>query len=216
MELISHTCNAFYERGYGILKKDATNGFQEIRRDQLHRAIAKRCPSLLSLFQKYYTHESLGFYDLNSEIRTIQVQEGCRMGCKLSSFAFALTVQDPYLDLQEQLNHSLDDKTLSDGSFVKAATDDCLVVIKADPTNRHRFYRRVRAACVMLEVVGERVGLSFDNDKAQLLIPKGWDLPENEALPGLQIRSDTLPEIRLQGIEIVGSPLDRRTFVNSS
>ena len=64
----------------------------------------------------------------------------------------------------------------------------------------------------MLEVVGERVGLSFDNDKAQLLIPKGWDLPENEALPGLQIRSDTLPEIRLQGIEIVGSPIGSSYF----
>ena len=50
MEMIAHVCNALYSEGYAILKMDATNGFQEIKRSSLHRALQKRCPSLLSLF----------------------------------------------------------------------------------------------------------------------------------------------------------------------
>ena len=54
MEMIAHVCNALYAEGYAILKMDATNGFQEIKRSSLYRALEKRCPSLLSLFKKYY------------------------------------------------------------------------------------------------------------------------------------------------------------------
>ena len=66
MELIAHSCTAFYTKGYAILKKDATNGFQEIKRAKMHRAIERRCPSLLGLFQKllppcvYWTYITLG------------------------------------------------------------------------------------------------------------------------------------------------------------
>ena len=52
MEMIAHVCSALYSEGYAILKMDATNGFQEIKRSNLHRAVAKKCPSLLSLFKK--------------------------------------------------------------------------------------------------------------------------------------------------------------------
>src|SRR3954462_5786457 len=56
MEVIAHVCSPLYEQAYAILKMDATNGFQEIKRASLHRAVLRRCPSLLSLFKKYYTH----------------------------------------------------------------------------------------------------------------------------------------------------------------
>ena len=68
MEVVAHLCNLLYSDGYAILKLDATNGFQEIKRASLHEAVSRRCPSLLPLFQKYYTKESLCFF--NMEVRS--------------------------------------------------------------------------------------------------------------------------------------------------
>ena len=118
MEMIAHVCNALYSEGYAILKMDATNGFQEIKRASLHRAVERKCPSLLSLFKKYYTKESTCFFNMESEIRLLSSSEGARIGCKLSSFAFALTVQDLYETIRSTASHA------GEGSCIKAATDD--------------------------------------------------------------------------------------------
>ena len=96
MEVISHVCSALYAQGYAMLKLDATNGFQEIKRSSLHQAILRRCPSLLSLFQKFYSKESCCFFDLESEVLLLEAHDGARIGCRMGSFAFGLTVQDPY------------------------------------------------------------------------------------------------------------------------
>ena len=65
MELIAHSCSAHYQEGnFAILKLDATNGFQELKRASLHQKVLQRCPSLLCLFQKYYTAESMCFYSM--------------------------------------------------------------------------------------------------------------------------------------------------------
>ena len=82
---------------------DAMNGFQEIKRSSMHRAVLRRCPSLLSLFKKYYTKESLCFFNMDSEVRLLKAHEGARIGCKLSSFGFALTVQDLYETIAKRL-----------------------------------------------------------------------------------------------------------------
>ena len=169
MELISHTCASFYSRGYAILKVDTTNGFQELQRAKMHRAVERRCPSLMGLFQKYYYHGSIGFYNTGDITKVVQIEEGCRMGCKLSSFGFTLTVQDAYFSVKEQLDMTAVDKS-TDHSFLKAATDDVIVVIEADPSNPAALYKRVRGLCVKLNVEADKVGLSFDNDKAQLLL----------------------------------------------
>jgi len=77
MEVIAHVCNALYAKGYAILKMD----FQEIKRSSLHQAVLRRRPSLLSLFQKYYTKESCCFFDLEGEVRLLEAHEGARIGC---------------------------------------------------------------------------------------------------------------------------------------
>ena len=143
MELIAHSCSAFYKKGYAILKMDATNGFQEVQRAKMHLAIERRCPSLMSLFQKYYYHDSIGLCNAGDEIKVVKIEEGCRMGCKLSSFGFALTVQDSYLSVKKQLELTAINKT-TDHSFLKAATDDVILVIKADPLQPEKLYKRVR------------------------------------------------------------------------
>jgi hypothetical protein len=213
MELISHTCAAFYKDGYAILKKDATNGFQEIKRAKMHRAVERRCPSLLGLFQKYYSHESIGFYNTGKDVQVVTIEDGCRMGCKLSSFGFDLTVHDAYLGVQEQLEHTALDKT-TDHSFVKGATDDVVIVIKADPANPTDLYKRVRALSLKLDLEAEKVGLSFENEKSTLLLPSGWPPPEDrKLLPALlDIRSDVLEDVHKQGMEIVGCPIGSARF----
>ena len=133
-----------YAKGYAILKMDATNGFQEIKRSSLHQAVQKRFPSLLSLFKKYYTKESVCFFNLEHEIKLVRAMEGARIGCKLSSFAFALTVQDLYESVRASLLE------FKDGSCIKAAIDDVIVIIKANPENRREFNSRGNQVCSKL------------------------------------------------------------------
>ena len=95
------------------------------------------------------------------------------MGCKLSSFGFALTVQDSYLSVKEQLELTAINKT-TDRSFLKAATDDVILVIKADPLQPEKLYKRVRGLTTKLNLEAEKGDLSFNNNKAQLFVPQGW------------------------------------------
>ena len=106
MEVMAHVCSALYGDGYAILKLDASNGFQEVKRASMHRAMFQRCPSLLSLFQKYYTKNSICFFENGS--RLVNASEGARMGCKLSSFGFTLTVHPIYERVRDLLSREDD------------------------------------------------------------------------------------------------------------
>lgn len=50
-----------------VLKMDATND----KRDALHRAVQRKCPSPLSLFKKYYTKESTCFFDMEGFLHLV-------------------------------------------------------------------------------------------------------------------------------------------------
>src|SRR5436190_23372786 len=105
--------------------------------------MAKRCPALLRLFQHYYSSESICFYNLNSDVRLVKSAEGARIGCRLGSFAFALTVQDLYETIQHALDESGIEGPAGDGSFIKAATDDCLITLRASPDDKPGVYHCV-------------------------------------------------------------------------
>ena len=139
MELIAHSCTAFYKKGYAILKKDATNGFQEIKRAKLPRAIERRCPSLLGFFQKYYHHASVDLYNTGNSVKVINIEQE-------------------------------------------------------------------------LDIEAEKVGLTFNNYEAQLLLPSGWTRPDVGVLPDLDIRTDTCVDVEMQGMEIVGCPAGSDDF----
>ena len=168
MEVISHVCSALYAKGYAILKLDATNGFQEIKRSSLHQAVLRRCPSLLSLFQKYYSKESCCFFDLEGEVLLLEAHDGARMG----SFGFGLTVQDPYEDVAASVAR------LANGSCIKTATDDVLVPIKVNRGDEKVLYSKVAEVRSILQKRGGDIGISFQNDKGQLLLPKDWEPPD--------------------------------------
>jgi hypothetical protein len=175
---------------------DATNGFQEIKRASMHRAVLRRCPSLLSLFQKYYTKESLCFFNMEREVRLLHASEGARIGCKLSSFGFALTVQDFYETVSRHLAR------LKNGSCIKAATDDVIAVLKV--STEEELCASVRNICGLMNDGASDVGLSFANHKALLLLPKGLSLKRPDLLPtGLGLRSNTFEDSKLRGMEIV-------------
>ena len=59
---------------------------------------------------------------MKGEIKLLTASEGARIGCKLSSFAFALTVQDLYESVRSTASRA------GGGSCIKAATDDVIVV----------------------------------------------------------------------------------------
>ena len=103
---------------------------------------------------------------MESEIRLLSSSEGARIGCKLSSFAFALTVQDLYETIRSTASHA------DERSCIKAATDDIVVVLKPTLTNEKHLYYHIREVCTVLEEEARKVGLSFTNDKAQVLLPK--------------------------------------------
>ena len=209
MEVIAHVCNALYSEGYAILKMDATNGFQEIKRSSLHRAVWGHCPSLLSLFKKYYTKESTCFFNLESEVRLLCAGEGARIGCKLSSFAFALTVKDLYARIRSSASRA------GGGSCIKAAIDDIVVALKPAPEDEKLLYYHVNEICTILDKESPKVGLSFSNDKAQILLPKNW-IPKPELLPpGILILSNTAEDPKLRGMEIVGAPVGAPEFCST-
>ena len=74
------------------------------------------------------------------------------------------------------------------------------------------FYKRVRGLCKKLDIEAEKVGLSFNNDKAQLLLPSGWSRPDAGVLPELDIRTDVCEDFEKQGMEIVGCPVGSEDF----
>jgi hypothetical protein len=56
----------------------------------------------------------------------------------------------------------------------------------------------------------------FANDKAQLLLPKDWEIPGDGVLPpGLIIRSNTLLDSSVRGLEVVGTPIGSPDFCKS-
>ena len=78
-------------------------------------------------------------------------------------------------------------------------------------------YSRIRAIDTTLGNEAAKVGLSFENDKAQLLFPKGWLPPEDRSLlpHSLDFRSDVLEDITKQGMEVVGCPVGSKAFCTS-
>src|SRR4051812_23143436 len=69
-------------------------------------------------------------FDLEGEVLLLEAHDGARIGCRMGSFAFGLTVQDPY----EVVSASV--ARLGNGSCIKTATDDVLVPIKVDPGDK--------------------------------------------------------------------------------
>jgi hypothetical protein len=208
MEMIAHVASSCFSKGFAILKLDASNGFQEIKRSKLHTSMQQRCPSLLKMFQKYYTKESMCFFEFNGDVKIIRATEGARIGCKMSSFGFALTVHDLYEDLRTYL------QGLGDGSCVKAATDDVVIMIKTIAGEEKQLFDRVNEICKIIAMGAEKVGLTFFNDKAQLLLPKDWRMPTvADVIPsGILMRSNTLDDVSFRGMEIVGTPVGSIDF----
>ena len=155
---------------------------------------------------------SIGLYHTSDETLLVLIEEGCRMGCKLSSFGFDLTGQDTYEAVKEQIERTCE-KNSNDLPFIKSATDDVILVIKADPAHPEKLYSRVRGLCTKLDIEAEKIGISFDNDKAHLLMSPGWATPAASELPArLKIRSDDHLLVDRQGIEVVGSPVGSRAY----
>ena len=87
-----------------------------------------------------------------------------------------------------------------DGSCIKAATDDIVIFLKAHPDREAELHAKITK---VLEIVNEgarKVGLTFANDKAQVLMPKDWVPTGGVSLPaGLTVRSNTFADSSLRG-----------------
>ncbi len=81
---------------------------------------------------------------MESEIRLLPEGEGARIGCKLSSCAFALTVQDVYENIRARTLQ------VKDGSCIKAATDDIEVPLEANASDEKALYSKVKEVSTVL------------------------------------------------------------------
>jgi hypothetical protein len=146
---------------------------------------------------------------MESEMRLLTASEGARIGCKLSSFAFGLTVQDLYEHIRDRA------KQAGSGSCIKAAIDDVVVALKADADDEKALYSHINGVYSDLREHSSRVGLSFVNDKGQVLLPKNW-VPIPDLLPpGLLVLSNTFEDLKLRGMEIVGAPVGTPEFCSA-
>ena len=98
-----------------------------------------------------------------------------------------------------------------DGSCIKAATDDVIIILKAE--NQRELYAKINATCDLLSTGAEQVGLSFTNHKALLLLPKDMVSVCADRLPsGIGIRSNTFENLNCV-LEFVGAPVGSLIFV---
>ena len=88
--------------------------------------------------------------------------------------------------------------------------------IKVDPGDKKVLYSKVAEVRSILQNGGGEVGISFQNDKGMLLLPKDWEPPDPMVVPGLVLRSNTFADPSLQGMEIVGAPVGSVDFCSSS
>ena len=87
--------------------------------------------------------------------------------------------------------------------YIKPSADESLL------------YRQIKEVCSVLEEKSQKVGLSFTNDKAQVLLPKNWQ-PKPELLPpGIAVLSNTSKDPKLRGMEIVGAPVVAPEFCSA-
>ena len=123
-------------------------------------------------------------------------------------------VQDLYESVQDFLKFSGSDRAIPDRSCVKAATDDCIVILRAEPGKREQFYKRVDSVVKMMRTGGESLGLTFVNKKSQILLPKGWD-SEFDVVAEVDTRSELYTDKDLQGMIVVGAPIGSLAFRRS-
>jgi len=219
MELLSHSASSHWASGeFAILMKDVINGFPELKRAALFRKVEQRCPSHLPLFHKYYGKRAGNFYLIGDTLRVAWNEEGTRIGCKFGSWGFGITIQDLYEEVQRILDSS---SVLPDGSpdhsFIKAATDDAVVLIRADPDKRDALFERVTLVNGVMKKEAELIGLQYpsvpDTAKSVLLLPRGWEPPAEGAVPSnLAVVSDMDPDFTRQGIVIAGAPIGSADF----
>ena len=145
---------------------------------------------------------------MERDVRLMVANEAARIGCKLSSFGFALTVQDMYETVYKKISAS------RDGSCIKCATDDVIVLLKV--ADEAELSAKVGEVMTCLGIEAEKVGLSFVNDKAQLLYPKDMRATSDVALPpGISVRSNLFSNPALRGMEIVGAPIGSPEFCSA-
>lgn len=96
---------------------------------------------------------------------------------------------------------------LVSGSTMKAATDDVVIMIRAEKDHEKDLYEEVNQTLHRLEKEASKVGLTFVNDKAMLLLPRDWSPTHQvEVLNrNLRLRSDTFSNLSVQGMEVVQS-----------
>ena len=103
-----------------------------------------------------------------------------------------------------------------DGSCIKAATDDIVIFLKANPGREAELSAKIVTVLELVNRGAGKVGLSFDNDKAMLLLPKDWVQTDDALLPpGLTVRSNTFADPSLRGIEVVGAPVGSADFCST-
>ena len=69
-----------------------------------------------------------------------------------------------------------------------------------DPGDKKVLYSKVAEVRSILQNGGGEVGISFQNDKGMLLLPKDWEPPDPMVVPGLVLRSNTFADPSLQSM----------------
>ena len=87
--------------------------------------------------------------------------------------------------------------------------------MKADADDEKALYSHISGVYSELQEQSQKVGLSFVNDKGQVLLPKNW-VPQVGLLPpGLLVLSNTFEDPKLRGMEIVGAPVGPPEFCSA-
>jgi len=201
-ELAAHTARHKYNLGWAIATVDATNGFNNLKRQALFDAVARHWPEAISIFNNFYAVESPVFYSYEEDnqliVRHLVSKEGTRMGCALGSVGYDLTVKSVYDKLAE---------TFPD-FMLRALTDDLIFMIPppANGASWNDQLQRYLSFLKLFDTLARPLGLERNASKDQLLLPKS---AFGTLLPDLQDRAKPT----FDGIVVSGAPIGTDTFV---
>ena len=107
-ESIFHMMRSLYLKGWPVATIDVINGFNEILRQAILDAQDRKWPEGTAGISLFYGVVGMCFYVYTDPttnemfVTVIRGEEGARMGCKLGSLLFGITMDDVYKQLAEE------------------------------------------------------------------------------------------------------------------
>jgi hypothetical protein len=208
-EKVAFSMRAAYAAGAVIGQGDFENGFGNIHRDAMLRAVGNIWPEATQAFQAFYGQASYVLLDHvdadgHTHITIALSGDGTRMGDAWGSIGFGLLAHENIYEPIDQEFPRAGIETICDDTLTAFHPSD----FGGDLQELYRYYARYQTS---LAAKGEPVGCRPNPSKSWLLLPVDAPDPDQATL-------DSLPpglNITREGIVVAGTPIGTDEFIRA-